>query len=102
MLEISFKLVHSETTTVYCRIYLHWTTTFEIPFSDSSDTTHNSLLWFIFWKREIIDELYTFFFQASRHLDELLSVLCTDVDDKLEEEATLNMLENINIHTRGL
>ncbi len=41
-------------------------------------------------------------FQASRHLDDLLSVLCTDVDATLEEEATLNMLENINIHTKGL
>jgi hypothetical protein len=35
-------------------------------------------------------------------LDDLLGVLCTDVDDKLEEEATLNMLENINTHTKGL
>lgn len=40
-------------------------------------------------------------FQASCHLDDLLSVLCSDVDDTLEEEAVANMLENITVHTKG-
>ena len=76
--EIYFKAVQTQN--------LHWTPTFEIYFSGSSDRLIH----------------HAFLSQASRHLDDLLSVLCTDVDDKLEEEATLNMLENINIHTKGL
>jgi hypothetical protein len=66
-----FQVVHTQTTAAYCRIlptldhhvwdiffrqfrhrprqliveyYLHWTTTFEISFSGSSDTNHDNLL----------------------------------------------------------
>ena len=43
-----FQVVQTQTTTAYCRISpilaIHWTTTFEISFSGSSDTNHDSLL----------------------------------------------------------
>ena len=39
--------------------------------------------------------------QTSQHLDDLLSLFCTDIDDEETEEATLKLLENIELHTTG-
>jgi hypothetical protein len=40
-----FQVVQTQTTAqLIVEYYLHWTTTFEISFSGSSDTNHGSLL----------------------------------------------------------
>ena len=41
-------------------------------------------------------------FQASHYLDDLVSLLCTDVDDKQDEDETVTMLDDINAHTKGM